>query len=838
MTDGFPLICEYDPDSQKYQGIIVDIFDKLSEKTGIQFEYTPMPEGELPWEYAKQHPNTILAPFLKNSLINYDHQLRVMDAIVQGKMLEVKKSGTEIDHSAEIRIALPSSMYEMEDGLLEIFPKAQIVFAKSHQGGLDMVDDGRADMTLVNEISGAYMLRSPYYENLSTGSANNILEDITIALSSNADPTLLSIMDKAITSFSERDARQIVVDNTVKHNYQMTFEEWIYKYKVTFFGVALAIGGFLCMMHIIRKQKLQTKEEKHQLSVAEERHKVDMEYQRKMFYQANFDALTGLYNKNYFVEKANERMKEHPKATYTFFWINVSKFKMINESYGQRRGDQVLCAIADKLRAEVGKEGLYCRIYSDHFCVCYPVCEERLKDLYRDNTLMVPCDGQDIYAQMDVGVFVSSEPHQDANQSIEYAQIAFKNRDKVEDGHFYFYKEAYLDTLLKNQKITNEMEQALEDGQFHVFLQPQFNLVNNRLVGAEALVRWIHPTEGVIRPDVFIPVFESNGFIYKLDAFVCESVCKLLAKWKSEGKLVPVSVNLSRIDLQNASLIPMLRGLIDTYEIPIQYLHLEITESAYVDNHTEFRQTIGELRKMGFIIEMDDFGSGYSSLNMLKDIPVNVLKLDMKFFDGETHMDRGGNIIQSVVNLAHSLGILVVAEGVETSSESNFLQFIKCHIVQGYLYGHPVAVGEFEKLLAESKIGRKALELEEESQNDNVYWRLEKYNVLLKNDDRILFDYDPVSDYATFTYIGKNGKLMEKTMIKYLQNMSENIGIHPDWREKMREKLQSGALAKEEFEFFGKDFKTQDYEWFQGTLCRYFRDGILNREIALFKKKA
>ena len=337
MTDGFPLICEYDPDSQKYQGIIVDIFDKLSEKTGVQFEYTSMPEGELPWEYAKQHPNTILAPFFKNSLINYDHQLRVMDAIVQGKMLEVKKSGTEINHSDEIRIALPDSMYEMEEKLLAIFPQAQIVLSKSHQDGLDMVDDGRADMTLVNEISGAYMLRSPYYENLSTGSANNILEDITIALSSDADPTLLSIMNKAITSFSERDARQIVVDNTVKHNYQMTFEEWIYKYKVTFFGVALAIGGFLCMMYIIRKQKLQTKEEKHQLSVAEERHKVDMEYQRKMFYQANFDALPGPYNKNYFVEKANERMKEHPKATYTFFWINVSKFKMINESYGQRR---------------------------------------------------------------------------------------------------------------------------------------------------------------------------------------------------------------------------------------------------------------------------------------------------------------------------------------------------------------------------------------------------------------------------------------------------------------------------------------------------------------------
>lgn len=134
MTDGFPLICEYDPDSQKYQGIIVDIFDKLSEKTGIQFEYTSMPEGELPWEYAKQHPNTILAPFFKNSLINYDHQLRVMDAIVQGKMLEVKKSGTEINHSDEIRIALPDSMYEMEEKLLAIFPQAQIVHVQIPSG--------------------------------------------------------------------------------------------------------------------------------------------------------------------------------------------------------------------------------------------------------------------------------------------------------------------------------------------------------------------------------------------------------------------------------------------------------------------------------------------------------------------------------------------------------------------------------------------------------------------------------------------------------------------------------------------------------------------------------
>lgn len=225
------------------------------------------------------------------------------------------------------------------------------------------------------------------------------------------------------------------------------------------------------------------------------------------------------------------------------------------------------------------------------------------------------------------------------------------------------------------------MEEALYSGQFEVLFQPQYDSTDNSLVGAEALIRWNHPTDGMISPSEFIPVFEKNGFIYQLDSFVCKEVCRFMAKWKENGKAIPISINLSRVDLQNPKLIHMLVSSLQEYGISREWLHLEITESAYVDAAGGVNKIIDELRSLGFIIEMDDFGHGYSSLNMLKDVAVDVLKLDMGFLDQETNMDKGGNVIEVLVRLVHSMGILVIAEGVENEREVNFLQSINCNLM-------------------------------------------------------------------------------------------------------------------------------------------------------------
>lgn len=837
MIDGFPLICEYDKGGEKYRGIIVDVLTELSDRTGLQFEPVQIPKDEIPWNYVENNPNVIMAPCLQNNLIDYGNNMEMLNVVEPGRMVMVCKSGENIQLEEQFVLAVPEDMLGADENIRKAFPKAEIISCSNHQNGLDMVKTDKADMTLMNEIVSAYYLQSPYYANLKVINTENITENITLALAKNSDPMLISILNKAITSFSDATSRQILVDNTAARSYEMSRKEWFYQNRLAILPtMTLFVVGLIVIVTNSRRKK-KAKEEKQKRQLVEERKKVDQEYREKMFYRANFDSLTGLYNKNYFIEKATELLAENPNTVYAFFRINIEKFKMINEIFGQERGDIVLIKIADILRNDIGEKGVYARIYSDHFVLCYPVDEEKLKKAAKATALFLNCAGQRIRVQLKIGVYINSQHYQNVLQLMDYAQIALQNKEKPADDNIYYYRDSYLDSLLRNQKITNEMEQALREGQFHIFLQPQFGVSDKRLVGAEALIRWFHPEDGVIPPNQFIPVFEENQFIYMLDAFVCDRVCRLLAKWINQGKIIPVSINLSRIDLQNPDLVPMLQAALRKYSIPVEYLHLEITESAYVENQEKLISVIEQLHKIGFMIEMDDFGSGYSSLNMLKDVPVDILKLDMRFFNKESHMERGGNIIESVVSLAHSLGIMVIAEGVETEREVNFLRSVNCEVVQGYLYGRPVAVEEFETLLVNCDVGEKTLELSDENGNNNLYWRTEKYNLLLRNDNAIMFDYDPSCDYAVYTAIQSDGKLQEHAIAQYCETLYENQMIHPDYRGRLGELLMRSSKGVEEVDFLADYYGTGKYEWFHTTVYSYYREGNFSRVIAIIKEK-
>lgn len=393
----------------------------------------------------------------------------------------------------------------------------------------------------------------------------------------------------------------------------------------------------------------------------------------------------------------------------------------------------------------------------------------------------INCNGQFITIQAKIGVYVDYEHLNDTAQALTYAAVALQNHSEPTENHVYLYRSAYMEQLLQKQLITNEMEKALHEGQFQVYLQPQYDIQAGMLVAAEALVRWQHPTQGVITPGVFIPTLEASRFISQLDIYVFEEVCKLLANWRQQGKWLPVSVNLSKIDLQNPGFLSKMRTLVSTYGLSTADFHLEVTESVYAENHEKMYAVVEGLRQAGFIIEMDDFGSGYSSLNMLKDIPVDVLKLDMKFFSDERNMNKGGSIVAAIVEMAHTLGIVVVMEGVETKREEHFLQSVHCMIAQGYLYGRPMPVAQFEKLLAESTLGTKMYvpRRDDNQMTDNLYWGLEQLFILLRHSGMILFEYDPDSDYAVFTSSRqKEDNVTTVARPHYLQNLSQQQ-LHP-----------------------------------------------------------
>ena len=245
---------------------------------------------------------------------------------------------------------------------------------------------------------------------------------------------------------------------------------------------------------------------------------------------------------------------------------------------------------------------------------------------------------------------------------------------------------------------------------------------------------------------------------------------------------------------------------------------------------------VEELQEMGFTIEMDDFGSEYSSLNMLKDVPVDVLKLDMKFFGGETHMDKGGSIVESVVRLAHSLGMPVIAEGVETEREANFLKSIDCRIVQGYLYGRPMPVEEFEKLMADSRVGDKEITVRQEGERSSTYWTVEKCNVLLRSDCALVMDYDPFNDYALFT-MADGDRMRERAALQYSEKLQTNPMIHPDDRKCILEEILYGREVTTEVCYRADYLKTGQYRRYHADVYRYFRQKKLSRVLVVVREE-
>lgn len=827
------LFCRYNKEQRKYEGILVDALDLISRRTGLTFEYIG-PEEEVPWEYSKKNPNVLIAPYLLNSLLNHNEGLEVLDPIVKGRMAVVSRTGEDISGKGLV-LAVPAGEFGDQDKLKELFPDTEFISCETHREAIELVHGKEADMALVNEISGAYELQSPYFANLHMSNMVDITEDLTLALGDNADPVLVSILNKGIASISERDARQLVVNNTASVSYVMSRGEQLYQNRLAIsLGTVICAGSVFFLRQNARRKKRE-RENAQRLARADERHKADLEYQKQIFRQANFDQMTKLYNQNYFLAKANEVQQENSDMTYVFLRINLRKFSMVNEIYGIATGNMVLQKFAEDLGNAANKRTVYGRLYADQFAVCLPEPDFDADAVEKSCVRFIECNGQKIRMETSIGVYIDRNHIKNAAQALDYAQLALVGGRDLKE-HLCFFQDDFLENMRENQEITNNMEAALKEEEFKVYLQPQYDISTNKLVGAEALVRWYRPLHKIVSPGKFIPVFEANRFIYQLDTYMCERVCRILARWMKQGKMVPISFNLSQIDLDEPELIPMLQGMLDKYRIPPEYLHIEITESAYVDEMNDARHVVEQLRSMGFCIEMDDFGSGYSSLNMLKDIPVDILKMDMKFFDGETHMDKGGNIIEAIVGLAHSLGIQVIAEGVETEREANFLRSVNCNIVQGYLYGRPVPVKEFEASLEDCEIGEKRLAADRLGAAGDLYWKLEKYEILLRSEEVVLLDYDAYLDHGVLTLVDENGKLREEAADDYLEGMQNNSRIHPDYCALLKEKLQGEGQEEETAEYLADYYGIGKYQWFQGVFYHYIRNSSKSRTIVVIRR--
>ena len=423
-----------------------------------------------------------------------------------------------------------------------------------------------------------------------------------------------------------------------------------------------------------------------------------------MINQFKYDKLTGAYNKEFFYQQIKEIILQHPEQKYDIICSDIENFKLVNDIYGIKAGDNLLRSVADVDRRYVGEHGIFGRLDADQFVCLLEHHWDYSDDMFIESCSMIKNMSGYKAIVLKYGVYEVKDRLIPVEQMCDRALLAARSIKGQYGKYFAKYGSELRTKLLKEQSITESMESALSDGQFVVYLQPKYRITDRQLSGAEALVRWEHPEWGLQPPSEFIPLFEKNGFISKLDKFVWEKVCEELRKWDDNGyPAIPVSVNVSRADIYNADITDTLLDIVRRYDIPPSRLHLEITESAYTDNPEQIIQTVSELRRYGFVIEMDDFGSGYSSLNMLNQMPLDILKLDMKFIQNETAASDQ-RILKFIIDLANSMDLSVIAEGVETSEQLERLRDLGCDQAQGYFFSRPMPACSFEELLRSEDI--------------------------------------------------------------------------------------------------------------------------------------
>lgn len=415
-------------------------------------------------------------------------------------------------------------------------------------------------------------------------------------------------------------------------------------------------------------------------------------------YKASHDSLTGLLNRDQFYEDVHDMVNKYHDTTFYLICSNIKDFKFINEIFGMEKGNQVLIKQAKLMASNPSERTICARLMNDRFALCLPreeFDEKRVADSIKE--LQREFSGNSFHLHTYMGVYEIRDRDEAVSIMVDKANIAADTIKNNYDCCVAYYDEHLLEISIEQRRLLGEFEPALQNDEFVMYLQPQVKR-DGAAKGAEALVRWVHPSRGIMTPYAFIDILENAGLIYKLDLYIWEKAAQKLAEWKEKGYgSYHISVNISTKDFYIIDIYETFTGLINKYGIAASNLHLEITETTLMTDFEKNMNIIHKLQGVGFRVEIDDFGSGYSSLNMLKDISADVLKIDMGFLRKSENEVKGQDILESIITLAGKIGMDVITEGVETKKQLDMLTMMGCHEFQGYYFSKPVPVSEFEE---------------------------------------------------------------------------------------------------------------------------------------------
>lgn len=424
---------------------------------------------------------------------------------------------------------------------------------------------------------------------------------------------------------------------------------------------------------------------------------------QKLFKMAYMDTVTDLGNETYFKENGSIYLLNTKKNKY-ILTLDISRFKALNNIYGYEFCNKILKSLAIEIKNMLPEDNIMCRISNDIFATVFSYDNDIriLLDKLSKEASKLNIENKDISLNLSIGAYKIKENDRDINNVLSKAYMARAETKGKYNINYYIYDEVLENRIIQEQQIESTMEMALENKEFKVIYQSKIDTKTEKIAGAEALVRW-HRGDEIIPPNKFVPLFEKNKFITKLDLYIYEEVCKDISNWKQKYNFVPItSINVSKTHFENENFIDEYVQIANKYGLNTNELDLEITESATVDASIDSLKILKDIKSKGFTVSMDDFGTGYSSLSMLQSMPIDIIKIDKVFLE-KADLNSDQNIINYIMLIAKHLGVKTIVEGVETKEEVEFVKKLGCDLIQGYYYSKPMEKKEFEEYFSQKK---------------------------------------------------------------------------------------------------------------------------------------
>ena len=681
-----------DSDTGEPVGIGVDLMRFAAAEAGFDATFQFVREANLK-EALDNTDYDVVMPFGSAVTSASGQPTVVSDNLMQTPFTFVTIGNRELPPLDELRVGMVGSLGAGIETLRKFYPDMEISTYDTMGDCVKALRDGKVDALLHNSYVWSYVLQKPSYSDLVVQPSTVFSMDFRAGTTDTPEGrATIERLNDGIAKLDDTKRQAYVLDYTSRSLYRYELSDYLYQYGLVLLLTVLLFAALIVIaVQIIRAMRKEHEEEMKQM----------LEY----------DPLTGVYSMNGFRKRVEELLITHPDAPYFLSYNNIRGFKFINDSLGREAGDELLRFWAAKSLENLSTEEAIGRITADRFAVLRHITTEEktsedVKYVFEPVQNFFLNQGKKNRVQICSGIYILTAKdfrQIDVDHMLDLARVAEKRVSDSRKTDFAFYNPEQWEKGKRIADVVNFLPLALQAGNIQVWYQPQVDYEKGKIIGAEALCRWDHDKLGWIGPSDFISTLEEAGLIFDLDQFVWDKVCQDLQRWNEQGYHRSVSVNLSRGDVNEERDIPgHFHNLIKKYGLTPDQLRIEITETAYVESTELLVRTTERLRELGFKVEMDDFGSGYSSLHMLKEVPVDRIKLDLHFLTASGDSDKCRTIVSCMINMVDLLGMEMIAEGVETIDQAKFLKSQGCNRMQGYYFYRPMPVGDFEKILSQN----------------------------------------------------------------------------------------------------------------------------------------